>query len=162
MAEVVAHTATTLHNLYLLLIYLHYAAIRVAVAAVADDETVGKRHHLEVVAYARHRTALRDDVAEVLEQAVDLFLAHRVWVLALNTCKLRCDAAMHHIGVLLVDFVAVTQRVLVHPYIGSQFVTVKIIHRRFHNLIRGVLFVRFLLCFVHFRCTDFRLFFYFF
>ena len=149
VAQVVAHAAATLHQLHLLLVNLHDAAVGVAVALVADDEAVAQAHHLEVVADAAHGAALRDDVLEVLEQLVDLLLAHGVLVLLLDAGILCGQAAVHHVGVELVDAVVLAQGVLVHPHIGCQLVAVEILHRRTHNLFRGVLTVlfRFLLGF---------------
>ena len=40
MAQIVSHAATAFHQLHLLLVYLHDAAVRIALAAVADHKTI--------------------------------------------------------------------------------------------------------------------------
>ncbi len=149
VAQVVAHAAAALHQLHLLLVYLHNATIGVAVAAVADHEAVRQRNHLKIIAYARHRAALRNDVAEIFQQSVDVLLAYRVGIFALDARKLRRQAMVHHIGVKLEYLVSITQCVLVHPHVGCQLVAVEIFHRRFHNLFRRVLRILFFICLVH-------------
>ena len=71
MGEVVADAAAAFHELHLLLVDLHNAAVGVAGAAVADDEAVGEGDDLEVVADAGHGAALRDDVLEILQEPID-------------------------------------------------------------------------------------------
>ena len=143
VAQVVPHAAATLHQLHLLLVNLHDAAVGVAVARIADDEAVRQRDHLEIVADTTHRTALRHNVAEVLQQLVDLLLAEGVGILLLDAGILRRQATVHHVRVQLIDLVVVAQGILVHPHIGGQLVAVEILHRRFHNLLRRVLPVLF-------------------
>ena len=154
VAEVVSHAAAAFHQLHLLLVDFHNAAIRVAVAAVANNKTVRQRNDLKIIADTRHRAALGDDVAEIFEQTVYLLLAHRIGVFAFDARKFRCDATVHHIRVEFENDVAVAQCVFVHPYVGCQFVTVKVFHRRFHNVFRQILFVAVFYCFAHSCCAD--------
>ena len=60
------HAAATLHELHLLLIYLHDGAVRVGIAVETYDEAVAQRRYLMVVSYARHWATGRYDVAEVV------------------------------------------------------------------------------------------------
>ncbi len=140
VAQVVAHTTAALHQLHLLLVNLHNAAIGVAIALVANHKAVAQRDHLEVVADAAHGAALRHDVAEVLEQVVDLLLAERVGILLLDAGIFGGQAAVHHVGVELVDAVVLAESILVHPHVGGQLVAMEILDRGAHNLLRSVLF----------------------
>ena len=67
MTQVVAYASTPLHQLHLFLVYLDDASVAVGCAVKTYHETVTQRTHLESVAYAAHRTALRNDVAEIVK-----------------------------------------------------------------------------------------------
>ena len=95
VGEVMAHSSAALHQLHLLLVYLHDAAVGVGLMLVADDEAVGQGSYLVVVADARHRASLRDDVLEIPEQLVNLCCRHRVRVLLFNPGKLVRQAPVH-------------------------------------------------------------------
>ena len=142
MGQVVSHTAAAFHQLHLLLVHLHDPAIRVAGTAVAYHKAVRQRHHLEIVADARHGAALWNDIAEIFQQLIDGLLRHGIGVVALDAGKLRRQTVVHHIGVQLVNLVVVAQGIFIHPYIGCKFVAAKVFDGRFHNLIRLVLCIR--------------------
>ena len=95
IGHVVSHTAAAFHQLHLLLVHLHDAAVGVGVAAVADDEAVGEGDHLILVADASHGAALRDHVFEVVEQVEDLLFAHRVGVPPFHAGEFPSHAPMH-------------------------------------------------------------------
>ena len=125
--KIVSHAAAPFHQLHLLLVHAENAAVRVCRMLVADDEAVRERGHLEIVADARHRAALRNDVAEMVEQGERLLLRHRGGILALDTLDLGGDALVHLPGRLLVDIAErVLQGVLADPHRSGQFVPVEI------------------------------------
>ena len=133
------HATTALHQLHLLLVNLHDSAIGVAGAVVANNKTIGKRDHLEVIADARHGTALRNDVFKILQELIDRLLRHWVGVVLLDAGKLGSETVVHHVGVQFIDLVVLAKCVLVHPHIGGKFVATKVCDGRFHNLLRLVL-----------------------
>ena len=128
MAKIMTHAATTFHQLHLLLVNLHNPAVGVAVALVADDKAVAQRHHLEVVSNTAHGAALRNNILEILQQLVNLFLCKGVLVLLLNTGVLGGQTAVHHVRVQLVDAIVVAQGIFVHPHVGGEFVAMEILH----------------------------------
>ena len=65
MREVVSHTAAAFHELYLLLVDEHDAAVAVGFAVYAHDEAVGERAYLTVVADSGHGAALRHHISEI-------------------------------------------------------------------------------------------------
>ena len=83
---------------------------------------------MEVVADAGHRGAGGNDVAEVVEQVEDFFVAHGVRILLLDARQFCGETVVHVSGRTFVD---VTERVfhgiLVHPNAGCKFVTAKIL-----------------------------------
>ena len=95
IAEVVTHAAASFHQLHLLLVEPHDGPVGVGVAVDTDDEAVGERGHLIIVADARHRTARGDDEAEVVEQRKDFLFRNRVGVFALNAGHLASQAVVH-------------------------------------------------------------------
>ncbi len=128
--EVVAHAAAPLHELHLLLVDAEDAAVGVGGVLVADDEAVGERRHLEIVADAGHRTALRDHVAEVVEQREELLLGERLGVVALDARQLAGDAAVHLAGRALVDVAErILEGVFGDPDRGGQVVTLEVAFR---------------------------------
>ena len=62
------HASATLHQLHLLLVHLEDGAVRIRLPVNTYYEAIGKGSHLIVVADASHRTALRHNVAEVIQQ----------------------------------------------------------------------------------------------
>ena len=135
------HAAATLHQLHLLLVETHDGAVRIAVAVDANHEAVAERRHLVVVADARHRTACRNDIAEVVEQIENLLCRHRVLVFLLNASYLVSQTMVHILWRTLVDIaVAVLHRVLVHPYASSQFVAGEVVQRSLVSLVESVCF----------------------
>ena len=66
--QIVSHAAAALHQLHLLLVHAEDAAIRVGGVLMPYDEAVGQRRDLEIVSDTGHRTALRNDVTEMVEQ----------------------------------------------------------------------------------------------
>ena len=138
MREVVSHTAATFHQLHLLLVGFHNAAVGVAKAGIAYHKAVGKRHYLEIVADTRHGTALRNDIAEAFEQLVNLVLRHGVGVLGLDAGELRSYAVVHIVGGELVDVFAVAQGVFINPHIGCKFVATEIFYSGLSDFVHRV------------------------
>ena len=134
--EVMPHAAAPLHELHLLLVHAEDAAVGVGRVLVPDDEAVGERRHLEVVADTGHRTALRNDVPEMVEQLEDQLAAHRRGVLLLDAFDLRGDAFVHLAGCFLINVPeGVLQGVLADPHRGRQVVAVEIGLRRSDRLV---------------------------
>ena len=128
MGEVVAYSAAAFHQLHLLLVYLHDAAVGVGLMLVADDEAVGQGGYLVVVADARHRASLGDDVLEIPEQLVNLGCRHRVGVLLLDPGKLVRQAPVHLVRRGLVQVAeGVLHGVLVDPDRGSELIAAEIL-----------------------------------
>ena len=128
MAEVVAHAAAALHQLHLLLIDAHDAAIRVGVAVKADDEAVRQRAYLVVVADAAHGAALGDNIAEVLEQAENLVLTHGVGIFLLDAGKLAGQTMVHVVGGEFKDIAErIFEGIFAYPYTCGELVAVKVL-----------------------------------
>ena len=72
MAQVVPHTTAPFHQLHLLLVDAKDSTIGVGIAVQPDNEAVGKRCYLVVVADASHRTACGYDVTEMIQQFKNL------------------------------------------------------------------------------------------
>ena len=128
MREVMTHTTTTLHQLHLLLVHAQNGAVGVGIAIKTYHKAVAQRSHLMVVAYARHRTSRRNDIAEVVEQFKHLLSRHRVFVLLLDACHLVGYAPVHLVGRLLENISkTVLHGVFVHPHTGCQFIASKVL-----------------------------------
>ena len=124
--KVVPHAAAPLHQLHLLLVHAEDAAVGVCRILVADDEAVRKRSRLEVVADTGHGTALRDDVAEVVEQFEHLLLCERIGIVVFYPRHLTGDTPVHVCRRLFEDIaVTVFQRILVGPHSCGKFVSAK-------------------------------------
>ena len=138
VGHVVADAAAALHQLHLLLVHLHDAAVGVGVAAVANHEAVGKGNHLVFVADAGHGAALRNHVLEMVEQTVDELFAHRVSVATLDAGELAGHATVHvRRGALHQLAVGVLQRVFVNPNPRRQLVAAEIADHVRENLLLG-------------------------
>ena len=121
--EVVPHPTPAFHELHLLLIDEHHAAIGVGIAIESHDETVGQRRHLEVVSDARHRAARWYQIPEMVEQLESLLGRNRIGIFVLYACYLVGDTPMHVLGRLFVDIPkAVFHGVFVHPDTCGKFV----------------------------------------
>lgn len=142
MRQVVTHTASTFHELNLLLVNLDDAAVRVRLAVKTNNKTVGQRAYLIVVADARHRTPLRNNIFEFVEKAKYLLHTHRVGIIAFDACNFRSDA-MVHVGRRFFKNVAkrILERILRHPDFGSQLVAAKIFKRGIVSLFVGIIFL---------------------
>ncbi len=126
--QVVTHAASALHQLHLFLVHEHDAPVAVGLSVDAHHEAVRERAHLEVVADAGHRAALRDYVAEVAEEPEDFVLGHAFRIFRLDACQLGSDAVVHVIGSKLVDVsVAVFQRVFAYPHLSGESVAAEIL-----------------------------------
>ena len=147
--KVVTYATATLHQLYLLLVDADNTAIRVSGVLVTDHEAVRQRCNLQCVADTGHRAALRNHVAEVVEQLEHLVCRHRVSVAVFDTGDLVSDTPMHLFGRSLIDVTErVFQSILAHPHRSGQFVTCEVLFRG-----RNCLSVRILLqlgCFLFF------------
>ena len=110
--EVMPHAAAPLHELHLLLVHAEDAAVGVGRVLVPDDEAVGERRHLEVLA------------------------AHRRGVLLLDAFDLRGDAFVHLAGCLFINVPeGVLQGILADPHRSGQVVAVEIGLRRGDRLV---------------------------
>ena len=128
--KVVAHAAAAFHQLDLLLVHAEDAAVGVCRILVADDEAVRQRRHLEIVADAGHRAALRNDVTEMVEQRENLLLRERVRVFLLDAFDFGSDALVHLARRFLVDVSErVLEGVLADPHRGGEVVPVEILLR---------------------------------
>ena len=125
--EVVPHAAAPLHQLHLLLVHAEDAAVGVGGMLVADHEAVRQRRHLEIIADAGHRSALRNDVTEMVEQLERLPLRKGIGVFAFDPGDLAGDAFVHLARRLLVNVSErVFKGVLAHPHRGGKIVSVEI------------------------------------
>ena len=95
MTQVVAHTATTLHQLHLFFIDAHHSTIRVCIAVESNHKTVRQRGYLVIVTDARHRTSGRYDITEMVQQVKDLLCRQRIFVLLLYAGYLISQSPMH-------------------------------------------------------------------
>ena len=137
--QVVAHTATAFHQLHLLLVGLHNAAVGVGIAVVADNKAIRQRRNLEIVANTCHGTALGYDVTEILQHLKNLLFRHRVAVFAFNAGNLTGDAMVHIVRRQLVDVaVAVLQSIFVGPNVTRQRVAMEIFLGRCLHLLDGI------------------------
>ena len=68
MRQIVSYTTTALHELYLFFVYFEDGTIRIRLSIYSDHEAVRQRSYLIVVTNSGHRTSLRNDVLEVVEQ----------------------------------------------------------------------------------------------
>ena len=126
--KVVAHAAAAFHQLDLLLVHAEDAAVGVGGVLMADDEAVRQRRHLEIVADAGHRAALRNDVTEMVEQRENLLLRERVRVFLLDAFDFGSDALVHLARRFLVDVSErVLEGVLADPHRGGEVVPVEIL-----------------------------------
>lgn len=143
MAQVVANAAATFHELHLLLVNAHYAAVGIGMAVETDYETVAQRHRLHVVADAGHGTPLRHYVSEIFEQVKDFVMAHGVGVLVLYAGQLGGDTVVHIVGSQLIEnALRVLQRIFTGPHPGGQFIAIKILYRGVIGLVvRKSLFI---------------------
>ena len=121
------HAPATLHQLHLLLVDLHDPAVRVGIAFVANDKTIGKRRYLEVIPDTGHGSALRNNVFKVLQQIENLLFAEGVRIFAFNPGNLTGQPVVHVFGCQFEQLViAVLQGVFVDPYIGRQRIAFEI------------------------------------
>ena len=132
------HAPAAFHQLHLLLVPAEDAAVGVCRILVADDEAVRKRSRLEVVADTGHGTALRDDVAEVVEQFEHLLPVHRIGVLLFDPFDLGGDALVHIARSFFVNMaVRIFQGIFAYPNRSGQVVSVEIFFRRFDRFVVG-------------------------
>ena len=128
--KVVTHAAAAFHQLNLLLVHAEDAAVGIGGILMADDEAVRQRRHLEIIADAGHRAALRNDVTEMVEQRENLLLRKRVRVFLLDAFDFGSDALVH---LARRSFVDVSERilegVLADPHRGGEVVPVEILLR---------------------------------
>ena len=159
MGQVMPHTATTFHQLYLFLVHFHDTTIRVGAGIITDNKTIGQRRNLEIVTDTGHRASLRNDIFEMLEQRINQFLAHRIGIFFLDTGKLAGHTVMHLIRITFHQLTFIVfQRILVNPYACCQFVTIEIFHHFLENILFFIRFHRLLLyplcCFYLFMHTS--------
>ncbi len=128
VTQVVTHASSALHQLNLLLVYLHHSTITVCIAIKPYHKTVAQRCHLLVVANSGHRTSCGNDVAEMVQQAKHILYTQRIFILLLYSGNLTGNTPMHLFGRLLIDVaIAVFHGIFVDPHPGGQLVTVKIL-----------------------------------
>ena len=123
-----SHAATSLHQLYLFFVNLEDGTIRVSFPVHANHEAVGQGGYLIIVADAGHRTSLRNDVLEVVQQTEQFFGAEPVGVLGFYAGNLVGDAPMHVFGRLFIDIPErVFDGILVNPNSGCQLVSLEVL-----------------------------------
>ena len=141
MREVVSHAAAPFHDLHLLLVHADDAAVGVGRLLVADDEAVRQRRDLQVVADAGHRAALRNYIAEMVEQGEDRLARHGVGILLLDAFDLGGDAAVHIFGRTFVNMAErIFEGVFRDPYRRCQLVAGEVLLRPFDGVVIGHLF----------------------
>ena len=139
--EIVSHAAAPFHDLHLLLVHADDAAVGVGGLLVADDEAVRQRSDLQIVADTGHRAALRDDVAEVVEQREDLVARQRVGIVLLDAFDLGGDTVVHIFGRAFVNMAErIFEGVFRNPYRRRQFVAAEVLLRSCHGIVIGYLF----------------------
>lgn len=67
MRQVVAYTAAALHQLHLLFVNADDCTVGVGCTFHAYYEAIGQGGYLKIIAYARHRASLRNNVFEVVQ-----------------------------------------------------------------------------------------------
>ena len=128
--QVMSHSATAFHQLHLFLVNADNGTIRVGGTVKPYHEAVGERGHLMVVADTGHRTSLRNDVGEVIQQVKDFLCAETVGIFCLDSCDFIGDAPMHIYRRFLIDVPErVFHGIFVDPYTGCQFVSLEIFQR---------------------------------
>ena len=139
LAQVVAYASAPLHELHLLLVESHDGPVGVGVAVDTDDEAVGERGNLMVIADARHRAARGNDISEVVEKGEYLLGREGVGVVGLYPGYLVGDAPVHVGGSLLIDMThPILHGVLAHPDAGSECVAVEIVQGGLVGLLKGI------------------------
>ena len=139
MREVMPHAAAALHQLHLLLVDLHDAAVGIGIAPVAHYETVGQGRNLELVPNPGHRAPLRDDIAEMLHQGESFLFRYRIRVTAFDAMQFPGNPVVHIVRRLFIDTaLAVLERVFVHPDRSSQRIAAEILGSRLQNLFRSI------------------------
>ena len=98
LAHVMSYAAAPFHQLHLLLVDAHDGTVGIGIAVQSDDETVGQRGYLVMVADTCHRTACRDDIAEMVQKVEYLLCGQRILVFMLDAGNLVGDAPMHLLG----------------------------------------------------------------
>ena len=98
LAHVMSYSAAPFHQLHLLLVDVQDCTVGIGIAVQADDKAVGQRGHLVVVSDACHRTARRNDVAEVVQEVEHFLCCQRILVFALDAGYLVGDAPVHLFG----------------------------------------------------------------
>ena len=145
--EVVADAAAAFHQLHLLLVHAEDAAVGIGRMLVPDHEAVRQRGHLKAVADARHGAALRDDVAEMIEQFEHFVAGHRVGIIAFDAFDLGSDALVHLARRRFVDVPErILERILAHPDRSGEFVAAEIGFRLGDRIVVGDLARFFGLC----------------
>ena len=140
VGKVVPYPAPAFHQLHLLFVDTDNGTIRIGFPIQPDNETIRQRSNLIVIPDARHRTSLRNDVLEMVEQAEQLLCAQSVRILGFDASHFVRNAPVHVLRRLFIDMPErIFHRILVHPYAGSKLVSFKIIQR---GIIRFVVTVR--------------------
>ena len=138
--QVVTHATTTFHKLHLLLVNTDNTTIGVGRGAVTDNKAVRQRGNLQIVTDTRHRASLRNNIAETIEQSINLIGTHSVGVAALDARNLIGDTLVHLYGRVLVNAAKrIFQSILAEPYGCSKFIATKVLSCRCKGLFVGVL-----------------------
>ena len=118
MRQVMPHASTTLHQLNLLLINTDNRSVRVRLSIQSYHKTIGERSDLKIVADTGHRTSLRNDVTEMIEQVEQLLLRQRIGVLLFHTSNLTSQTMVHIFRGFLVDIPkGILQGIFIDPYL---------------------------------------------
>src|SRR5690606_29212606 len=111
----------------LFLIHFHESAIRIRWPVRSDHKTVGKRGNLIRITNPGHWAALRDDVFEFLYQIENLILTQWIRIFLFNPGDLSGNPPVHIVRRLFKQSsIRILQGILVHPYTGSEFISLEI------------------------------------
>ena len=98
-----ADPSAAFHELYLFFIDSKDSAVAVRFAIESDYKAVAERCYLIFIANTGHRASLGHEITELVKKSEQLFVAHRIRVVAFDACEFFSDAMMHVGRSFLVD-----------------------------------------------------------
>jgi len=135
--KILSNATPPLHQLHLFLIGFDDATVGIRI--IANHKTVAQRRNLHGIANTCHRTTLRHHIAKIAQQFIQLLLCDRIRVAELNARQLTGNASVHIVRRQLVYIAQrILERILVDPYVGSQFITFKIGNGGLENFLIGI------------------------
>ena len=136
-----SYTATTFHQLDLLLIYTDDCPIRISRTVQSNNKAIGKGGNLIIISNARHRASLRYYITEMVKQVKQNLLRQWVRITAFYASNLTSQTMVHISRRLFIDIaISIFQSIFVYPDLGCQLISGEIIQRGF-------------ICFI--KCIDF-------